>query len=1500
MNIIFNLTYLTKMKKQFFSLALFAAAWLASGSAQAWDEPAQVDGVYQIGTASELEWFSEFVADNKNGVTAAVLTADLDFTGVTHTPIGPNKDAKFNGSFDGQYHHIKNLVINTTDNYQGIFGWVRGGSTIKNFTIDATCSFTGGDRTAAVVATLNANGGTSSPMQILNVVNHANVNSASGAVSAFIGASDNAVFFKIHNCVNTGNITTTGSGKYAVVANGWSNGNPGANSQVWNVVNTGTISPIDGTNTFFRGNYRSVQNSYDVINYGMQATYISPSAIHSGELCYKLNEGETEGRTYTQDLSDPNSIPMPISGPTVHQNTDYYCGGTAKGSYTYSNTELTASNVPSSHSFSNETGLCTFCSYPKEDWKSASNDGYYHLSNATDVEWFSHMVRDAGHGAMNAKLDADIDFNGVPNAHLPIGSNGKKYFGHFDGQNHRIIGMVLNTASKLNNRGYDGNGFFGSVRGGGTDSNGTLTNEVIIENLIIDASCSIEHDNNFAAGVVAHINSRNDENSNIIIRNCGNEANVSTTGKNAAGILGCVESTNVGLKLYNLWNKGNIVGRSGESAAICAWTGQRNVDGEVDVEGCWNIGEVTGVDGNGYNLIRRNSNIVPRNIVDLCTTNGGNQGKVAVLNTADPIASGELCYLLNGDQSEIVYTQNLGTDEMPVYRNATHSQVYQAGTVNCLGAAVGGVTYNNTSGESTQLDHDYNTNGICNVCGGFLEPTKDGDYYLLTNAGNVEWLSNAVANGGGAAFYAKMMNDIDFTGVAHSPIGPTTGNKFKGVFDGQGYRIMNMTINRPSDNNIGFFGFLQGNSSTLVKNLIIDSSCTITANNRVGGLTGSYQNPGGTITIENVVNEATINGNQDAGGFFGGHEGGDPTIIVRNCVNKGTITASNEYPYAGALCCYLGRDEATSLIENFLNIGTVNGHLGGNIGRHNISNVTNLIDLSETTDKTQGTGSGLVAADVASGKLAWYLNNNDNQDGDAFYQTIGTDAYPMPFAKEGATVYKNGNYSCPNTVENLAYSNTENRTGNYTSHTDNTKGFCSYCEEIMPEHISADAEGFLPLSSSDDLVWYSAMVNTGNPTIKGKLTADLDMSGVAYTPIGTNENKYKGTFDGSGHIVNLNIDANAYGQGFISIATGGAIVKNLVITGSVRNEGSKTAGIIAEAIGGGVVTIQNCGNEATIEGAGGEVAAIVANNWGYQCTLNLENVYNIGDVSGTGDVSTICACQGNSSSVFKNVYNAGSVTGAAGGNFVRTSSGTYTNCYSTTLSNDNASIISTNASAVASGELCAKLGFGFRQNLSSDAYPNFASDHGFVAQIGAAGYSTMYNVYSDVEIPSGIEAYAGVVNGESLFLVAIENKIAASEPVVLKLAEGTDAGLFNFMPTTGATSAASNSLSGSDGSVTGGNNIFALAQKGEPAKVGFYPVGSSVTIPEGKAYLVYTGSNPVKGFTFVFDEDDATGISLMEDGRSQMEDGAIYNIAGQRISKMQKGINIVNGKKILK
>jgi len=44
---------------------------------------------------------------------------------------------------------------------------------------------------------------------------------------------------------------------------------------------------------------------------------------------------------------------------------------------------------------------------------------------------------------------------------------------------------------------------------------------------------------------------------------------------------------------------------------------------------------------------------------------------------------------------------------------------------------------------------------------------------------------------------------------------------------------------------------------------------------------------------------------------------------------------------------------------------------------------------------------------------------------------------------------------------------------------------------------------------------------------------------------------------------------------------------------------------------------------------------------------------------------------------------------------------------------------------------------------------------------------------------------------------------------------------------------------------------------------------------------------------------DATGIETMSDGRWTMGNAQIYNLAGQRLSKPQRGINIVNGKKVV-
>ena len=74
-------------------------------------------------------------------------------------------------------------------------------------------------------------------------------------------------------------------------------------------------------------------------------------------------------------------------------------------------------------------------------------------------------------------------------------------------------------------------------------------------------------------------------------------------------------------------------------------------------------------------------------------------------------------------------------------------------------------------------------------------------------------------------------------------------------------------------------------------------------------------------------------------------------------------------------------------------------------------------------------------------------------------------------------------------------------------------------------------------------------------------------------------------------------------------------------------------------------------------------------------------------------------------------------------------------------------------------------------------------------------------------------------------------------------------------------------------------------------------VNSDVTVGAYRAYFTVTTPAPVKALFFNFDDADA--IQAIDNGQLTIDNGQIFNLAGQRLSKMQKGINIVNGKKVL-
>ncbi len=182
--------------------------------------------------------------------------------------------------------------------------------------------------------------------------------------------------------------------------------------------------------------------------------------------------------------------------------------------------------------------------------------------------------------------------------------------------------------------------------------------------------------------------------------------------------------------------------------------------------------------------------------------------------------------------------------------------------------------------------------------------------------------------------------------------------------------------------------------------------------------------------------------------------------------------------------------------------------------------------------------------------------------------------------------------------------------------------------------------------------------------------------------------------------------------------------------------------------------------------------------------------------------------------------------------------------------------------------------------------------------VGDAGYTT-YVAANNVSFPVGATAYiATAVNPSTIHLEEVL-AVPTGEAVVVKAAKGT----YNLTVESSADcdDVSSNLLQASDGSVAGdGSTIYALGvgKSGvNKGVVGFYLVNDGQTIPAGKAYLT-TGGALVKEFlTFDFD-DLPTAVSEVKNEGVNSEK-SIFNLAGQRMSKLQKGVNIVNGKKVL-
>lgn len=189
--------------------------------------------------------------------------------------------------------------------------------------------------------------------------------------------------------------------------------------------------------------------------------------------------------------------------------------------------------------------------------------------------------------------------------------------------------------------------------------------------------------------------------------------------------------------------------------------------------------------------------------------------------------------------------------------------------------------------------------------------------------------------------------------------------------------------------------------------------------------------------------------------------------------------------------------------------------------------------------------------------------------------------------------------------------------------------------------------------------------------------------------------------------------------------------------------------------------------------------------------------------------------------------------------------------------------------------------------------------------IGETGYATLY--YSDraLTVPAGVKGYTCSLAGGSFKMeeVFTEGKIIpASTGVLLNGNPGTYT--FNVSSEAG-TPVADNWLKGSDEEATteGGERYYMLSldANSTAGSVGFYwgaANGGAFTNGAHKAYLCVKPGVAGAKTCYRFDG-QTTAIDGTRADKPTTADGAVYNLAGQRVDRSYKGVVIKNGKKYI-
>ena len=665
---------------------------------------------------------------------------------------------------------------------------------------------------------------------------------------------------------------------------------------------------------------------------------------------------------------------------------------------------------------------------------------------------------------------------------------------------------------------------------------------------------------------------------------------------------------------------------------------------------------------------------------------GKAQGKQV---TAERLKSGEMAKLLQGDRTENVWGQTLGTDLEPlpttdatkrvyevkfVYnggvkatRYATNGQSIHGGMPTFTAKDLLGTGYNPHHYYAIAFEGGFNGSTTVNTDRQVTVSITEKDCYEI--ASKADWKTFCeLVNSGQNAIDAKMTKDVDL-GTDIAMLG--YGKRYSGTFDGNGHTLK---INWNSGDRKWIAPFQTVDGAT-IKNLrtegVINSSTYF--------LSGLIYEAFGTTTISGCISAVNITSTYNGSGcdVAGMIEcvRKDANVTITDCVVKGKFYATTE---SGKKCMsgFVYNQYGKCTITNCLYAGTNNTTTGSNTFAEKAT-VTNCYYLNPCGEAQ---GEQVTEKQLKNGYVAHKLQGTREET--VWGQVLGTDTIPQLTAEAAKQVYE-VKFTLNGKVKAMRYANRGGNVGTLPTpqeilgvayNTANTyklvfaDGFYAEYPIYADRTVAVDVivNNMCEIATKEDWKKFGDLVLSGEGKLNAKLTVDLDL-GTEILKIGSENTGYSGTFDGQGHTIT--IDWNGYGGGYFALFpfVTDATIKNLRVSGQMTTDAPMG---VFSYLAGGTTTFSGCVSDVKITNgdkndtycAAGMVRAAYSKG-----KITFKDCIVAGDLNGTTDNSRqgmggfVCGQADDATCTFDNCLYTG--TNNAKGGYTFAPNPTLNNCY---------------------------------------------------------------------------------------------------------------------------------------------------------------------------------------------------------------------------------------------